>query len=51
MVELQRSPKLYHKIIQKELQINITEKYLKKDLFLQKKDRDLFIVTIINIMA
>ena len=32
------------KLIQKELQMNIIKKYLKKDIYLQKKDRTLLMI-------
>ena len=34
--------KIYNKIIQRQLQINVIKKYLKKDIYLQKKGRVLF---------
>ena len=33
-----------HKIIQRKLQIRMTKKYLKKDIYLQKKDRKLLVI-------
>ena len=41
LIELQKSQKIYHKIIQKQLQMNMIKKYLKRDLYLQKKDKKL----------
>ena len=41
MVELRKSQKLYQK--QKQLQMNMIKKYLKKDMYLQKRDRKLLI--------
>ena len=37
-VKLRKSQKLYRKIIQRQLKMNMIEKYLKKDIYLQKKD-------------
>ena len=36
--------KIHDKIIQKPLQINMIKKYLKKDIYLLKKDRKLLII-------
>ena len=41
LIELRKSQKLYHKIIQIKLQINMKNKYLKKDMYLQEKDTKL----------
>ena len=35
------SKKIHNKIIQKQLQISMIKKYLKKDTYLQKKDKKL----------
>ena len=36
--------KIHNKIIQKQLQMSMTKKYLKKDIYLQKKSRKLLII-------
>ena len=36
--------KTHNKIIQRKLQIRMTKKYLKKDIYLQKKDRKLLVI-------
>ena len=38
------SQNLLNRIIQKQLQMNTAEKYLRKDVYLQKKDRILFLI-------
>ena len=38
LIELQESQKVCHRI-QKELQMGMRKKYLKKDIYLQKKDK------------
>ena len=38
------SQNLLNRIIQKQLQMNTAEKYLRKDIYLQKKDRILFLI-------
>ena len=38
------SKKIHNKIIQRQLQMNMIKKYLKKDTYLQKKDRKLLII-------
>ena len=35
---------LNHRIIQEQLQINMTKEYLKKDIYLQKKDGQLLMI-------
>ena len=40
LIELQNVQKLLNKIIQKKLQMSTIEKYLKKDIYFQKKDRN-----------
>ena len=41
LIELGKCQKLYHKIIQTQLQMNMIMKYLNKDMYLQKKERKL----------
>ena len=36
--------KIHNKIIQKQLQVRVIKKYLKKDIYLQKKDKKLLIM-------
>ena len=36
--------KIHNRIIHKQLQINITKKYLKKDMYFQNKDRKLSMI-------
>ena len=36
--------KIHNRIIQKQLQMNMIKKYLKKDIYLQKKDRELLMI-------
>ena len=40
--ELRKSQKLYHKLIQKQLLMNMINKYLKTNVYNCKKDRNLF---------
>ena len=40
--------KIHNKIIQKQLQMSMTKKYLKKDIYLQKKNKKL-LITLISI--
>ena len=44
LILLQTSQKLHNRIIQKQLQMNMTKKCQKKDLYLQKKDRKLLMI-------
>ena len=37
-------PEIHDKIIQKQLQMSMIKKYLKEDIYLQKKDRKLLII-------
>ena len=39
--KITKSEEVHHRIIQKQLQMNIIKKYLKKDIYLQKKHRKL----------
>ena len=39
LIEFQMSQKLQNRIIQKQLQMNMIKKYLKKDIYLQKRNR------------
>ena len=39
--------KIQNKIIQRQLQVRMPRKYLKKDIYLQKKDKKLLIILII----
>ena len=36
--------KLHHRIVQKQFKISMIKKYLKKDIYLQKKDRKLLMI-------
>ena len=36
LIELGKSEEVHHRIIQKQLQMNMMKKYLKKDVYLQK---------------
>ena len=42
LIELQKFQKIHKKIIQIQLQMRTIKKYLKKDIYLQKKDKKLF---------
>ena len=42
--KLQKSQKLRNRLIQKQLQMNMIKKYLKKDISLQKKVRKLLMI-------
>ena len=42
--KLQKSQKRHNRIIQKQLQMSMIKKYLKKDIYLQKKDRKLLMI-------
>ena len=44
LIKLQESEKLHNRVIQKQLQTSMIKKHLKKDLYLQKKDRKLLII-------
>ena len=39
LLKLQKFWKIQNKIIQKQLQVSMIKKYLKKDLYIQKKDK------------
>ena len=39
-----KSQEIHHSIIQKQLQINMIKKYLKKNIYLQNKDRKLLLI-------
>ena len=41
LIELQKFQKIHNKIILKQLQMNTIKKYLKKDIYRQKKDQKL----------
>ena len=43
----QKFQKIHKKIIQKQLQMRMIKKYLKKDIYLQKKDLKLLIILIV----
>ena len=45
--ELQKFKKTHNEITQKQLQMRMIKKYLKKDIYLQKKDRKLLIILIL----
>ena len=38
-MKLRKSQEVHHRIIQKQLQMNMIKKYLKKDIYLLKKDQ------------
>ena len=44
LIELQQSQEVDCRIIQKQLQMNIIKTYLKKDIYLHKKDRKLLMI-------
>ena len=44
VIKLQKSQKIYHRIIQKQLNMNMIKKYLKKDIYLQKNVRKLLMI-------
>ena len=44
MTELRKFQKTHIRIIQKQLQISMIKKYLKKDIYLQKKDKKLMMI-------
>ena len=44
LIKLQESEKLHNRVIQKQLQTSMIKKHLKKDIYLQKKDRKLLII-------
>ena len=44
LIKLQESEKLHNRVIQKQLQMSMIKKYLKKGIYLQKKDRKLLII-------
>ena len=44
MTELRKFQKTHSRIIQKQLQISMIKKYLKKDIYLQKKDKKLMMI-------
>ena len=44
MIELQNSQKLHNKVIQKQLQMSVIKKYLKKNLYLQKKKQKIIMI-------
>ena len=43
-VKLRKSQKVHHRINQTQLQMNMIKKYLKKDISLKKKDRQLLMI-------
>ena len=43
-MKLRKLQKTHNNIIQRKLQMSIVKKYLKKDLYLQKKDRKLLMI-------
>ena len=44
LTELRNFQKIYNKIIQKQLQMRMRMKHLKKDIYIQKKDKTLLIM-------
>ena len=44
LTELRKFHKIHNKIIQRQLQMKMIKKYLKKDIYLQKKDKRLLII-------
>ena len=44
LIKLRQSQGIHHRTIEKQLQINMIKKYLKKETYLQKKDRKLLII-------
>ena len=44
LIKLQQIQEIHNKIIQSQLQMSMIKKYLKKDMYLQMKDRKLFII-------
>ena len=42
--KIEKFQKIQSKIIKRQLQMRIIKKYLKKDIYLQKKDRKLLII-------
>ena len=42
--ELGKFPKIHNKLIQNQLQMRIIKKYLDKDIYLQKKVENLYII-------
>ena len=44
LIELPQSQEVDCRIIQKQLQMNIIKTYLKKDIYLHKKDRKLLMI-------
>ena len=44
LIELQGLQNTHNKIIQKHLQMSMIKKYIKKDIYLQKKERKLLII-------
>ena len=44
LIKLQNSEKIWHRIIQKQSQMSIINKYLKKYIYLQDKDRILLMI-------
>ena len=44
LIRLQKSQNLHNRLIQKELEMSIIKKYLKKNTYLQKKDRKLLMI-------
>ena len=51
MEKSQKFQKIHNKLIQKQIQMRMIKKYLKKDLHLQKKDTKLWIILNINIIV
>ena len=41
LIELQKFQKIHDKIIQNQLQMSMIKKYLKRDMYLQKKSKEL----------
>ena len=45
VIEFQMSQEVHHRIIQRQLQMNMTKKYLKKDIYIHKKDKILLMIS------
>ena len=50
LIEFKKFPTIHNRIIQKQLQMKMIKKYLKNDIYLQKKDR-ILLMTKINIIV
>ena len=45
LTELQKSPRVHNKIIHRHLKMSMIKKHIKKDVYLQKKDRKLLMIS------